>query len=365
MKLTIERETLLKPLQLIAGVVERRQTLPILANVLFSIKKQELTLTGTDLEVELQGRVDLQQEAEVGTITVPARKLMDICRALPEQSELEISLEGARLMVRSGRSRFNLVTLPATDFPATEQMIGQLELTVPQAEFRKLIDDTCFAMAQQDVRYYLNGLLLEVSDNCLRAVATDGHRLAFSSIEGKATGLTQVIIPRKAVLELARLLADSTDNLTVTIGANHLRVKAVDYTFTSKLIDGRFPAYEKIIPQNGDKSLIIDKDTFKQMLMRVATLANEKHRGVRMELRPDLVRIVANNPEQEEAEEELSVDYRAGELDIGFNVNYLLDAISVLPSGDIKLTMAGPDSSVRIESAPGGSSLYVVMPMRL
>jgi len=365
MKFTIERERLLKPLQLIAGVVERRQTLPILANILLVVKENELTLTGTDLEVELMGRVVLEQTVQAGSITVPARKLMDICRSLPDSAVLEFILEETKLIVKSGRSRFSLATLPAKEFPNTEELPGQFELNIAQQDLRNLIENTQFAMAQQDVRYYLNGMLWEVKNNRLSCVATDGHRMALSTMDIEAAGTHQIIIPRKAILELSRLLADGTENILVMLSSNQLRVKANDYTFTSKLIDGRFPDYTKVVPKGGDKILVLERDDLKQALGRVAILASEKHRSVRLELRKGLLRVITNNPEQEEAEEELNIIYQGGDLDIGFNVGYLLDAISALPPGQIKLSLAGPDSSVRLEAFDNDQTVYVVMPMRL
>lgn len=365
MKFMIDRETLLKPLQLVAGVVERRQTLPILANILLRIKKRELSLTGTDLEVEMIGRVNLEHPAEAGEITVPARKLMDICRSLPEQALLEIYMDGNKLFIKSGRSRFNLATLPANDFPSTQEAQGQQEFVIPQFELRKLIERTQFAMAQQDVRYYLNGMLWEVGDGMFRAVATDGHRLALSTLDQSVAGDIQVIVPRKAVLELSRLLTNEDEDATVVLSSQQLRVTTNEFTFTSKLIDGRFPDYSKVIPQGGDKILVADRDILKQALARVAVLANEKHRSVRLEMEKDLLRIITNNPEQEEAEEELSVDYQNSNIEIAFNITYLMEALNALPTGLIKLTLSGPDSSARVESVEDDCSVYVVMPMRI
>jgi len=365
MKFKIEREKLLKPLQLIAGVVEKRQTLPILANILLVVKKHELLLTGTDLEVELMGRVALNDAAEEGAVTVPARKLMDICRSLSDEAVLEFILEEPKLIVRSGRSRFSLATLPAGDFPNTEELPGQLELNIAQQDLRGLMDRTQFAMAQQDVRYYLNGIVWEVKNHRLTCVATDGHRMALSSVAVALEGQHQVIVPRKAVLELGRLLADASGDILLTLGSNQLRVKADDYTFTSKLIDGRFPDYTKVVPQGGDKILVLERDNLRQALSRVAILASEKHRSVRLELRSGLLRVLTNNPEQEEADEELSIVYQGGELDIGFNVGYLLDAVAALPGGQIKVALSGPDSSARLEAFDDENTVYVVMPMRL
>ena len=367
MKLVISRDILLKPLQLIAGVVERRQTLPILANVLLSLKDNMLELVGTDLEVELLGRVNLEQPVASGAITVPARKFMDICRSLPEQAEIELSVEGSKLYVRSGKSRFNLTTLPANQFPNTEEVSAETEFLISQQDLRQLIEGTQFAMAQQDVRYYLNGMLWEVRKDSLRTVSTDGHRLAYSikAINAHADNI-QVIVPRKAIIELGRLLSEAENEVMVTLGRNHLRVKTVDYIFTSKLIDGRFPDYEKVIPQALEKCLVVDRDILKQALSRVAILASEKHRSVRLELKSNLLKIVTNNPdEQEKAEEEVPVGYMGPQMEIAFNINYLIDALNALPGGEVKLSMAGSDSSVRIEGLNEDTSIYVVMPMRL
>lgn len=367
MKLVISRNVLLKPLQLIAGVVERRQTLPILANVLLSLKDNTLELVGTDLEVELLGRVNLDNVATSGAITVPARKLMDICRSLPEQAEIELCVDGAKLMVRSGHSRFNLSTLPANQFPNTEEVSAETEFLISQQDLRQLIEGTQFAMAQQDVRYYLNGMLWEVRKDGLCTVATDGHRLAYSAKGINAhTDNIQVIVPRKAVLELGRLLGEAENEVMVALGRNHLRIKTADYVFTSKLIDGRFPDYEKVIPQALEKCLTADRDLLKQALSRVAILASEKHRSVRLELKHNLLKILTNNPdEQEKAEEEVAVSYVGSQMEIAFNINYLIDALNALPAGEVKLSLAGSDSSVRIEGIEENTSIYVVMPMRL
>lgn len=366
MKITVQRETLLKSLQLVAGVVERRQTLPILANVLLKAKGKVLTITGTDLEVELQARATLENSGENGEITVPARKLMDICRSLAEGDVIELSYDDPKLHIRSGRSRFSLATLPAKDFPNADDVPGEFEFSLPQQELRLLIERTQLAMAQQDVRYYLNGMLWEIDNQELRCISTDGHRLAKSYLSAdKNLGNLQVIVPRKAVLELARLLATDDASVDVALSSNSLRIKTTDFTFVTKLIDAKYPDYNKVIPKKGDKILVIERDELKAALNRVAVLANEKHRSVRVELRQDQVRLVTNNPEQEQAEEELTTEYKGENLDIGFNVGYLVDAISALPNGKIQLTFSNADSSVLIQSVAFSHSLYVVMPMRL
>ena len=370
MKFSISREALIKPLNLVAGVVERRQTLPILSNVLVVLEGKALSLTGTDLEVELVGRVELDAAGVDGEITVPARKLVDICKSLPEGSNIEFSLDSGKATVKAGRSRFTLSTLPAADFPAVEAGEGSVALSLEQALVKQLIDGTAFAMAQQDVRYYLNGLYLEILGGRLRVVATDGHRLALATgparVEAADTG---VIIPRKGVLELSRLL-DGNAPLELAIGSNHLRAANEQFTFTSKLVDGKFPDYERVIPKNADKSVIGDRAELKQAFTRTAILSNEKYRGVRLKLADDSLDITANNPEQEQAEEVVAVEYGGAELEIGFNVSYLLDVLSVLDQARVRLSLSDEASSALLEHAEPPAEqeperLYVVMPMRL
>lgn len=367
MKFTINREALLKPLQLVAGVVERRQTLPVLSNVLMVVDGDQLSLTGTDLEVELVGRVALEEVVEAGEITVPARKLMDICKSLPESAVIEIHQDDQRVKLKAGRSRFTLSTLPANEFPSIEEEAGSVSFTIGQSRLRRLIDRTSFAMAQQDVRYYLNGMLLEVSQNCLRAVATDGHRLAMCSVDADINQQEkhQVIVPRKGILEMARLLTEGEESVHITLGANHIRAKTGDFMFTSKLVDGKFPDYDRVIPKGGTKIIVGDRQELRQAFQRASILSNEKYRGIRMILSDGQLKVIANNPEQEEAEEELNLAYHGDAMEIGFNVSYLLDVLSVLSGESIKMTLADPNSSALLEESESGDSTYVVMPMRL
>jgi DNA polymerase-3 subunit beta len=367
MKFTITREALLKPLQLVAGVVERRQTLPVLSNVLLEVKGDQLSLTGTDLEVEMVGNAQLLEAGTDGEITVPAKKLMDICKSLPDQSTIVISQDEHRVQLQAGRSKFVLSSLPANEFPNVDDIEATITVNVPQAQLRRVIDRTAFAMAQQDVRYYLNGLLLEVKADQLRAVATDGHRLATCGVPVslEMDGKTQVIVPRKAVLELAKLMTDPEATVELMLSNNHIRAKVGEYTFTSKLVDGKFPDYERVIPRNGNKVLIADRQALRQVFQRTAILSNEKYRGVRLLLDENTLQVVANNPEQEQAEESIGVDYQYDALEIGFNVSYLQDVLSVLDGDDMKMTLADANSSAVMEEVEGGDSLYVVMPMRL
>ena len=367
MHFTIQREALLKPLQLVAGVVERRQTLPVLSNVLLVVQGQQLSLTGTDLEVELVGRVNLEEPAEPGEITVPARKLMDICKSLPSDVLIDVRVDEQKLVIKAGRSRFTLSTLPAGEFPNIEPAAGSVEFTVNQAQLKSLIDRTSFAMAQQDVRYYLNGMLLEVSTGVLRAVATDGHRLAMCSMQAEIEheGRHQVIVPRKGILELARLLTEQEAEVGIVLGQHHIRATTGEFTFTSKLVDGKFPDYERVLPRGGDKLVIGERQSLREAFSRTAILSNEKYRGIRLTLAAGLLKIQANNPEQEEAEEEVAVDYNGGNLEIGFNVSYLLDVLGVMTTDQVRLTLSDSNSSALVQEAGNDDSAYVVMPMRL
>ncbi|MEO0435582.1 MAG: DNA polymerase III subunit beta [Pseudomonadota bacterium] len=367
MKFRVSRDALLKPLNLVAGVVERRQTLPVLSNVLLNLDGKHLSITGTDLEVELVGRITLEAAGENGEITVPARKLADICKSLPDGSELEVSVSDSKATVRSGRSRFTLSTLPAREFPNIEDSIGTHQFSLQQGQLRRLIDRTGFAMAQQDVRYYLNGMYWELRSGRLRAVATDGHRLAICTFPGTLRDLedTQVILPRKGVLELSRLMQDDEGEVTVIIGSNHLRATTPDFTFTSKLVDGKFPDYERVLPKAPDKLVEGARTEFRQAFTRTAILSNEKYRGVRLKLSNETLEIIANNPEQEQAEDVLSVSYTGESLEIGFNVGYLLDVLGVMTGDSVRLSLSDPNSSALLEEVDGGDSLYVVMPMRL
>ncbi|WP_300424630.1 DNA polymerase III subunit beta [Thalassolituus sp.] len=366
MKFVISREALLRPLQLVAGVVEKRQTLPVLSNVLLETEGQQLSLTGTDLEVELVGRVTLDEVGQEGAITVPAKKLMDICRSLPDGAQIEIEQEEARVNVRSGRSRFTLSTLPATEFPNVDAIANEQTFALAQQDLRRIIDRTSFAMAQQDVRYYLNGMLIEVNPEGLRAVATDGHRLATChvAVSGPKEA-QQIILPRKGVLEMAKLLTDPEASVSLSLSANHLRAHTEAFTFTSKLVDGKFPDYGRVIPKNGSNVMLGDRTELRQVFNRTAILSNEKYRGVRMVLSTDNLQVFANNPEQEEAEESVGVQYQGDSLEMGFNVSYLQDVLGVIDSDTVKFTMSDANSSALVEEPEGGDAMYVVMPMRL
>ena len=365
MKFSAARETLLKPLQTVVGVVERRQTMPILSNVLLSVQGSKLTFTATDLEVEMVAEADVKADS-AGDITVPGRKLHDIFRALPEDSSVEFNLSGERLTIKAGRSRFTLSTLRAADFPTIDEIAAKQTLRLNKQDLRRLVEKTHFSMAQQDVRYYLNGLLLETDKKRLRAVATDGHRLALSEVDlaGAATRDEQLIVPRKGVLELSRLL-DGDGEVQLALGANHIRVQLDGIRLTSKLIDGRFPEYSRVVPAQPKNIIKADRNLFRQALQRTAILSNEKYRGVRLELGANTVVLQANNPEQEEAVETLEVEYSGDAMEIGFNVNYLLDALAAVDSEQVELGVTDANSSCLIREPGTEGTKFVVMPMRL
>jgi len=364
MKFSAAREALLKPLQAVIGVVERRQTMPILSNVLLIARDGQLSVTATDLEVELVAETEVETDSG-GEITVSGRKLLDICRALPEGVVVNISVSGEKLVVKAGRSRFNLATLPAAEFPVVEDIKAGQVIRVPQDLLARLIEKTHFSMAQQDVRYYLNGMLLETKGRYLRSVATDGHRLALSQAElGGEMNEQQVIVPRKGVLELQRLMGGDGD-LDIELGSNHVRIQLDGIRFTSKLIDGRFPEYERVIPKESANELKADRGVFRAALQRTAILSNEKYRGIRLVIRDSGVVLQAHNPEQEEAEEELEVEYSGEDIEIGFNVNYLLDALGAVDGDEVTVSVQDSNSSCLIRQPGNDDSTFVVMPMRL
>lgn len=368
MKLTISRSTLMKPLQIISGVVEKRQTLPILSNVLMTVEKDTLSLTATDLEIELVGTAPLTQVEQVGSTTVAARKLLDICRALPDDALLQIAMEKDRLVIRSGSSRYVLTTLPAADFPNMENGPYTTQFAMGQAKLRRLLSKTQFAMGHQDVRHYLNGSLFDINQGVIKCVATDGHRLAYSSVteDNVQSAQARVILPRKSILELIRLLDLNKDHeVTVCVGESHFRIITPEFIFTSKLINAQYPDYDKLIPRNVENTAIAGRETLKQALVRASILSNEKFRGIRLHLDENQLRIVANNPEQEEAEEVVSLEYQGNGLEIGFNAAYLLDAVSAIASDNVRWSFNDPNSGVLIEPADISDCLYVVMPMRL
>ncbi|MFY2510090.1 DNA polymerase III subunit beta [Vibrio pectenicida] len=366
MKFSIERNHLLKPLQQVSGALGGRPTLPILGNLLLKVESNMLSMTVTDLEVELISRVTLEGDFEAGSVTVPSRKFLDICRGLPDSSVITFILEGDRAQLRSGRSRFSLSTLPANDFPNIEDWQSDVELSLSQGALRGLIEKTQFSMANQDVRYYLNGMLFEIDGSILRSVATDGHRMAVSQAQLETEfAQQQIIVPRKGVLELMKLLDVPEQLVTLQIGSSNVRAEVDNFVFTSKLVDGRFPDYRRVMPQSTSKTLEAGCDELRQAFSRAAILSNEKFRGVRVNLAGNELRITANNPEQEEAEEMLDVSFEGEAIEIGFNVSYVLDILNTLRCEKVRISMSDAVASTMVENVDDDSAMYVVMPIRL
>ena len=357
---------MLPALNNISGVVDNRPTLAILANLLLNVTPQQLRLTTTDMEVELAATLH-GEFGETGAATFPARKFLDICRTLPEDAELNLSIENERVNVTSGRSRFSLLSLPAQEFPLVETGETDVRFTIQQRLFRSLLDRTAFAMAKQDVRYYLNGVLLEARHDKLRAVATDGHRLALSEadVAVPVEGEKQLIVPRKGVQELLRLLGDSEEDMEIVMSKNHVRVSMGNMVFTSKLIDGKYPDYNRVIPELSDNVIMAQRETLRQSLSRASILSSDKYRGVKITLEPDKLRAHVNNPEQEQAEDEIDVEYAGENLEVGFNVTYLLDAVSIIPTEKVRLSVSSPKSGCLVLPEDDRDSKYIVMPLLL
>ena len=368
MNINIQKEILEQPLSQIIGVVEKRQTLPILGNVYLALDANTLTLVGSDLETEITTRVHNVGGSD-GRTTVSARKLYDICRSLPAESMLSLLIEDDnKMVVKAGKSRFSLQTLSANDYPRLEETIWKEEFSLSQQELNNLLTRTSFSMAQQDVRYFLNGLLIEANDNTILSVATDGHRLAKTSItvDGLNIEGVQSIIPRKAVIEISKFLdAGSDDPVEVKLNASHILVRSGDFMFISKLIDGRFPDYEKVIPANLDKHIIINRSNLIDILSRAAILSNEKFRGVSLNISQNVLKVASHNPDQEHASDEMIVEYTDTDIEIGFNVNYLLEALKACDSEEIDLGLLDPNTSCTFHAAGNADTLYLIMPMRL
>lgn len=401
MKFSVEKEAFLKPLRAVAGVIERRQgnSAPILSHVLIETEGNRFTLTGTDQEVELVAGGELCEASEDARLALPFRKLMDLCRALPEGVSLTFSKEQERIIIRAGRSRFALSTLPAEEFPKLKPATEALQISIAKQDMRHLIESTGFAMAEQDVRYYLNGMLLEVKEDKLLSVAADGHRLALcqtllhsnvqkdespvdrasdrTSVNSASANnpsdnsyslskVLRIIVPRKGVLELQRVLNEGDDAISLLIGSNYIRAITEDITLTSKLVEGRFPEYDRIIPKGGNKRVQGRREALKEAFMRAAALFSDKFRGVRLQLVPGKLKILATNVEQDEVEEDLEVDYQGTELEIGFNVRYLIDFLTVIKTDIVSFTFTDANSPALVEGvAAGNAAVYVIMPMRI
>jgi len=364
----IERDALLKPLQAVTGIVEKRHTLPILSDVLIERKQGSLTMVATDLEIQVAARMELGKGPGEDTgLTVSARKLQEILRALPDGSEAALEVQNNRLQVRSGKSRFNLQTLPVGDFPAmAEPEAAQAKVSMPQKALRELLLLVQYAMAQQDIRYYLNGLLLVLEGGQVKVIATDGHRLSYAARPlGQSQEKREVILPRKAVLELSRLLADSDEPVTIDIFGAVVRFGFGGTVLTTKIIDGKFPDYTRVVPTNYQKKFSIQRQALLQSLQRAAILSNEKFRGVRWMVAAGSLRISCTNNDQEEAQEELEINYGGDALDIGFNITYVLDVLNNVQSDAVECAFGDANSSMLVTVPDNTEFRYVVMPMRI
>jgi DNA polymerase III subunit beta len=365
--LQIDRNLLLVPLQAVSGVVERRHTLPILSNVLLEIGPEKLSLTATDLEIQVASEAESSQTGPVQATTVSARKLQDILRSLPDGSLVSLQLQDKRLQLKAGKSKFSLQTLPAQDFPKIAGGAGTAtEAQLAQKDLKRLLALVQYAMAQQDIRYYLNGLLLSLRENALVVVATDGHRLALASLTTNLNSArTEVILPRKAVLELTKLLGDTDEPVMLRVLDNQVSFAFGRISFVTKVVDGKFPDFQKVVPTGYRKHFLLDRLILQQALQRAAILSNEKFRGVRWVLTNDSLRIICTNSDQEEAEEELEISYTGDALDVGFNVSYLLDVLANVQSSEMECALGDSNSSM-LMTIPGNADFkYVVMPMRI
>jgi DNA polymerase-3 subunit beta len=362
-----KRDEILNPLSAVSGIIERRHTLPILSNVLIDRSSAGVSFLATDIEIQITARTTLPAAGEARALTVGARKLVDILRALPEGAEVTLQQQEKRLLVKAGKSRFTLQTMPAEDFPRLAKPAGEVaRFALPQKALRRLLGLVQYAMAQQDIRYYLNGLLMVVEDKQLKLIATDGHRLAFASLKLAADLPRQeVIVPRKTVLELSKLLADSDDEVKIEVSPTQAAFSFGSVELVTKLVDGKFPDYTRVIPTQHKNRLQIERESLRQALLRAAILSNEKFRGVRWVLSDGSLKIVSSNAEQEEAHEEIEVKYSGDALDIGFNVNYLLDVLNNVSGAEIECAFGDSSSSALISYASEKDFKYVVMPMRI
>lgn len=369
MRFSIQRETLLKLLRIVAGAVERRHNNPILSNVLLRATSDTLSVIATDQEVELIGTEVLATVQEPGAITVPFRKLSEICKALPDATELIFEVQGDRALIKSGRSRFTLATLPADQFPDIQNVTQQqnaCHVTLSKKQFRWLVARTAFAMAEQDVRYFLNGMLLEVKHNKLYSVAADGHRLAMNYVELQEQSLSpiRVIVPRKGILEIIRMVDEEDGDLNLCFTTSHIHAQSKGVTITSKLLDGKFPDYERVIPRDGNKIVVGSRERLKEAFHRASALFSEKFRGVRLRMSEARLMVLASNPEKDEVEEDLEVEYQGQDIEVGFNVRYLIDFLSVVQSDMVRFTFSDSNKSTLIEEVGGGGGAYVLMPIR-
>ena len=366
--LTISKQQLLTPLLTVAGAVDKKQSLAILSNILLKLTDQYLFLTATDLEIEITGSVKFTTSQETGSITVPAKKMIDIIRSLDDDAVPTISFDASVITIKEGRSKFKLATLPADDYPNSEEDVSEVEFSVSRSELVHLFQSTHFAMSQQDVRVFLNGLLLELDSQYITAVATDGHRMAICRLPSELQNQHhhRLLIPRKGIKEILRLLSNVNDEkILLSAGKSHFKLITSQYTFLTKLIEARFPAYTKAIPTAQDKQVIIDREILKRALSRIIILAHEKSRAVLLHIQSGLLTLIANNQEQEEAIESIPAETQGDELKIGINASYLLDVLNHISEGPLRLSLSNTNSSILVESLQDQNYMYIIMPMKI
>ena len=368
MKFITEKNEIVDALQMGASIAERRQTIPILANLRIVAREGKVEITATDLEIQIKTLTEVKKVVEEGEITVSARKMSELCRSLPEKEDLEFDLKNGKLAVSSKNFHADFATISALDFPELESKEETNSLSISSSALQRLLNKTAFCMASQDVRYYLNGLLVEYKGGEVNAVATDGHRLALATspldktitIDGE-----RQILPRKAVLELSKILRQENEDIKITFGNSSLSIQDENLDFSTKLIDGKFPDYEKVLPSGDPNSLEVSKESLQSALSRASVLSNEKYRGVRFALDKNTLKLTANNPEKESAEELLDVNYNGNPMEIGFNIGYLLDVLGTIETDNVELNFYGEESSCLIREPGNQAEVYVIMPMRL
>ncbi len=366
-ELNIAKSDLLNPLLMVSSALDRKQPLPILSHLLLVLKGEHLILTATDLEIEITARIACETEKQEGSTTVSAKKFLDIIRQLEDKAVPRVLYKDEGVSIKEGRSHFKLATLPAADYPYMQDEVSKLEMTIPTSALIRVFQCTHFAMSQQDVRVFLNGLFLEFNPEGVTAVATDGHRMAIIRFPMEVGDIRhKLLIPRKAVQDMLRLLQTITDKtVTFSAGEKHVKLITEQYTFSSKLMEARFPPYTKAIPRGQNKSVCVDRDALKRALSRIVILAHEKSKAILLHLQPNLLTLIANNQEKEEAVESLEANTEGDELKIGVNAGYLLDVLGVIPEGEVSLSFLDTDSSILVESLQDEHYQYVIMPMKI
>lgn len=369
MNFSVNQSSFLPAVQSVIGAIERRQTLPILSNLLIQIKDNLATITATDLEIELKNTIQLSENYENFDFTIPARKIADICKNIEYGCEIKFKINKDNVIIFADKSKFTLSILPSSDYPKIESLNPKNSFKIEQNKIKKLLNNVAFAMAQQDVRYYLNGMLFELKEGSISAVTTDGHRLALSQTEADLNieGTKQFIIPRKTVSELQKLLHDNKEIIYIDIDDNYIKFQIGNIILTSKLIDGKFPDYNRVIPLNNEKVARINKNDLMHALLRSSIISNEKFKGARFLFNQDLLSIETQNSERENSKEELAIEYKHEDLNIGFNILYILDILNITNDEYINFELKSNDTSgvVKLEDNNKIKSVYVVMPMRI